>query len=88
MKSLEQELESTNEVNNSLTIVAATIYNHEHNYESALRVLKNDDTIEGYKYINRKFYIYTHLYAYLLQFCIKYNNIFKNESKRISRNRI
>lgn len=47
LKLLEQELESTNEINNSLVIVAATIYNHEHNYESALRVLKDDDSLEG-----------------------------------------
>lgn len=47
LKSLEQELESMYEINHSLVIVAATIYNHEHNYESALRVLKNDDTLEG-----------------------------------------
>lgn len=48
LKSLEQELESMYEINHSLVIVAATIYNHEHNYESALRVLKNDDTLEGF----------------------------------------
>lgn len=48
LKSLEQELENMHEINPSLVIVAATIYNHEHSYESALRVLKNDDTIEGY----------------------------------------
>ncbi|KAL4091082.1 hypothetical protein QTP88_025823 [Uroleucon formosanum] len=47
LKTLEQELENMYEMNHSLVIVAATIYNHEHNYESALRVLKNDDTLEG-----------------------------------------
>ncbi|XP_026815361.1 coatomer subunit epsilon [Rhopalosiphum maidis] len=47
LKTLEQELENMYEINHSLVIVAATIYNHEHNYESALRVLKNDDTLEG-----------------------------------------
>lgn len=48
MASLEKELESMYEINHSLVIVAATIYNFEHNYESALRVLKNDDTLEGF----------------------------------------
>uniref|UniRef100_A0A2S2PLP3 Coatomer subunit epsilon n=1 Tax=Schizaphis graminum TaxID=13262 RepID=A0A2S2PLP3_SCHGA len=47
LKTLEQELENMYEINHSLVIVATTIYNHEHNYESALRVLKNDDTLEG-----------------------------------------
>ncbi|VVC28974.1 Tetratricopeptide-like helical domain,Coatomer, epsilon subunit [Cinara cedri] len=48
MHALERELsESSSELNHSLLIVAATIYNHEHNYESALRVLKNDDSLEG-----------------------------------------
>jgi len=47
LKSLEQELESMYEINHSLVIVAATIYNHEYNYEYALRVLKDDDTLEG-----------------------------------------
>lgn len=45
---MENELESSSEINQSLLIVATTIYNHEHNYESALRVLKNDDTLEGF----------------------------------------
>ncbi|KAF0770888.1 coatomer subunit epsilon [Aphis craccivora] len=47
LKALEQELENMYEINHSLVIVATTIYNHEHNYESALRVLKNDDSLEG-----------------------------------------
>lgn len=47
LKTLEQDLENMYEINHSLVIVATTIYNHEHNYESALRVLKNDDTFEG-----------------------------------------
>jgi len=48
LKTLEQELENMYEINHSLVIVATTIYNHEHNYESALRVLKNDDSLEGF----------------------------------------
>lgn len=52
MKSLEQELEGMYELNHSLVIVAATIYNHEHNYETALRVLQNDDTLEGFVLLN------------------------------------
>ncbi|XP_050424162.1 coatomer subunit epsilon [Adelges cooleyi] len=47
LQKLEQELEAMYEINHSLVIVAATIYNHEHNYESALKVLKDDDTLEG-----------------------------------------
>ncbi|XP_015369723.1 PREDICTED: coatomer subunit epsilon [Diuraphis noxia] len=47
LKTLEEELENMYEINHSLVIVATTIYNHEHNYESALRILKNDDTLEG-----------------------------------------
>ncbi|XP_025198263.1 coatomer subunit epsilon [Melanaphis sacchari] len=47
LKILEEELENMYEINHSLVIVAATIYNHEKNYESALKVLKNDDTLEG-----------------------------------------
>lgn len=54
LKTLEQELENMYEINHSLVIVATTIYNHEHNYESALRVLKNDDTLEGYVLLNGK----------------------------------
>lgn len=57
LKTLEQELENMYEINHSLVIVAATIYNHEHNYESALRVLKNDDTLEGYVFLNSKYNI-------------------------------
>jgi len=44
---LDQELDSMHEINHSLVIVAATIYNYEHDYESALRILRNDDTLEG-----------------------------------------
>lgn len=55
LKTLEQELENMYEINHSLVIVAATIYNHEHNYESALKVLKNDDTLEGYVFLNIKY---------------------------------
>lgn len=55
LKSLEQELENMNEINHSLVIVAATIYNHEHSYESALRVLKNDDSIEGYVHLVKNY---------------------------------
>jgi len=47
LKSLEQELDNMLEINHSLVIVAAIIYNHEHDYESALRILRNDDTLEG-----------------------------------------
>lgn len=54
MKSLEQELNNMHEINHSLVIVAAIIYNHEHDYESALRILRNDETLEGFVMINRK----------------------------------
>ncbi|XP_050520233.1 coatomer subunit epsilon [Daktulosphaira vitifoliae] len=47
IKSLEQEIQSMYEINHSLVIVAATIYNHENNFELALKVLKDDDTLEA-----------------------------------------
>lgn len=44
---LEQELSGNVDLNNTtLLIVAATIYCHEENYEAALRVLNQSETLE------------------------------------------
>lgn len=74
LKSLEQELESMYEINHSFVIVAATIYNHEHNYESALRVLKDDNSLEGFEFLNYKynlliFYVDEH-YFFIVWHCL------------------
>jgi len=71
LKTLEEELENMYEINHSLVIVATTIYNHEHNYESALRVLKNDDTLEGYIFLNRKYnFLITYWLTYFINFSL------------------
>lgn len=70
---LEKELENMNEINHSLVVVAATIYNHEQDYESALRVLKDDDTLEGYVLLLKiKTYIYNFIVFLLIsvQHCL------------------
>lgn len=64
---MEQELENMYEINHSLVIVAVTIYNHEHNYESALKVLKDDNTLEGFVIFFKKKPIFI---IYFLLFCI------------------
>jgi len=67
LKSLGQDLDNMHEINHSLVIVATIIYNHEHDYESALRVLRNDDTLEGFVLIteNKTCVIYNYKYVIL-----------------------
>lgn len=67
LKSLEQELESMYEINHSLVIVAATIYNHEHNYESALRVLRNNDTLEGFVFFIDRNCVLVYMYVFIIE---------------------